>query len=153
MCVCVSGFILFYGFFAYHVSLCSNGWPRFHCVDLAGLEVTEICLPLPPECWDQSYAPHVHLRGTYVHYMYLGFRRGPGTRGPTVTGSCELPDGGVQRQGQVLSGAVCTLTTEFSLWRQSRQIIFEVTCYTFGDLQKAWRVPASIWDPGCVYSL
>jgi hypothetical protein len=26
--------------------------PRTHSVDQAGLELTEICLPLPPECWD-----------------------------------------------------------------------------------------------------
>ena len=32
--------------------LCSHGWPATHYVDQAGLRLTEICLLLPPECWD-----------------------------------------------------------------------------------------------------
>jgi hypothetical protein len=28
------------------------GFPGTHSVDQAGLEHTEICLPLPPKCWD-----------------------------------------------------------------------------------------------------
>jgi hypothetical protein len=34
------------------VSLGSSGCPGTHFVDQAGLELTEIHLPLPPECWD-----------------------------------------------------------------------------------------------------
>ena len=33
-------------------SLCSPGCPGTSSVDQAGLELTEICLPLPSECWD-----------------------------------------------------------------------------------------------------
>ena len=34
------------------VSLCSPSYARTISVDQAGLELTEICLPLPPEGWD-----------------------------------------------------------------------------------------------------
>jgi hypothetical protein len=34
------------------VSQCSPGSPGTHSVDQAGLELIEICLPLPPKCWD-----------------------------------------------------------------------------------------------------
>ena len=34
------------------VSLCSPGCFGTHHVDQAGLELTEIDLPLPPKCWD-----------------------------------------------------------------------------------------------------
>ena len=30
----------------------SSDCPGTHYVDQVGLELTEICLPLPPECWD-----------------------------------------------------------------------------------------------------
>jgi hypothetical protein len=30
----------------------STGWPRTQYVDQAGLELSEIHLPLPPEFWD-----------------------------------------------------------------------------------------------------
>jgi hypothetical protein len=36
----------------HRVSLCSPGCPGTHSVDQAGLELTEIYLPLPPKCWD-----------------------------------------------------------------------------------------------------
>jgi hypothetical protein len=32
--------------------LCSLGCPGTSYVDQPGLELTEICLPLPPMCWD-----------------------------------------------------------------------------------------------------
>ena len=32
--------------------LCNPGYPGTHSVDQAGLELTDIHLPLPPECWD-----------------------------------------------------------------------------------------------------
>lgn len=35
------------------VPLCSLGCSRAHSVDQAGLELTEIHLPLPPQRWDQ----------------------------------------------------------------------------------------------------
>ena len=39
------------------VSLYSPGCPGTHPVGQAGLKLTEILLPLPPECWDQRRAP------------------------------------------------------------------------------------------------
>jgi hypothetical protein len=39
------------------VSLHSLGCSGTHCIHQAGLELTEICLPLPPKCWDQRHAP------------------------------------------------------------------------------------------------
>ena len=36
----------------YRVSLCSSGHSGICSVDQAGLEPTEICLPLLPDCWD-----------------------------------------------------------------------------------------------------
>lgn len=38
------------------VSLCSSGWSGTLCRS-GFLELTEICLPLPLECWDWSHAP------------------------------------------------------------------------------------------------
>jgi hypothetical protein len=35
------------------VSLCSPGYPGTHYVDQASLKLTEVHLPLPPECWDE----------------------------------------------------------------------------------------------------
>ena len=35
------------------ISMCNSpGYPGTHSVDQASLELTEICLSLPPECWD-----------------------------------------------------------------------------------------------------
>ena len=51
----VSAFILFVCLFCFpdRVSLCNSpGCPGTSSVDQAGLELTEICLPLPPECWN-----------------------------------------------------------------------------------------------------
>ena len=40
------------------VSWCNSaGYPGTRSVDQAGLEFTEIHLPLSPEFWDQRYAP------------------------------------------------------------------------------------------------
>ena len=39
-------------FFQDRVSLCSPGCPGTRSVDQAGLELTEIHLPLPPERWE-----------------------------------------------------------------------------------------------------
>jgi hypothetical protein len=48
------------------VSLCpSPGCPGTLSVDQAGLKFTEICLPLPPKCWNQTMcattAPQIFL--------------------------------------------------------------------------------------------
>ena len=37
------------------VSLSSPGSPGISCVDQTGLELTEIHLPLPPECWEKNF--------------------------------------------------------------------------------------------------
>jgi hypothetical protein len=37
--------------------LCSPGCPRTSSMDQAGLKLTEICLPLPPEYWDSRHVP------------------------------------------------------------------------------------------------
>ena len=38
-----------------------------HNAVLAGLKVTEILLPLPPECWEQRHAPHPALHPLRRH--------------------------------------------------------------------------------------
>uniref|UniRef100_A0A8C8ULV3 Uncharacterized protein n=1 Tax=Peromyscus maniculatus bairdii TaxID=230844 RepID=A0A8C8ULV3_PERMB len=43
-------FCLFVLVFRDRVSLCSSGYPGSHFVNQAGLELTEIHLPLPPNC-------------------------------------------------------------------------------------------------------
>ena len=51
-------FVCFHCFiFQDRVSLCSPGYSGTHIVDQAGLELIEIHLPLPPDCWDQRCAP------------------------------------------------------------------------------------------------
>ena len=63
-------FFLFFGFFPYRVYICSFGaCPGTHPVDQADLELTEICLPQPPECWDQRCAPP--LPGLEHHNLYF----------------------------------------------------------------------------------
>lgn len=52
------GSFVFY--FGDMVSLCSSGWLETCKVDQATLELSEIHLPLTPECWDFRYAPQ-HL--------------------------------------------------------------------------------------------
>jgi hypothetical protein len=44
----MSAFVILSGLFQDTVSLCSPGCPGTHSVDQAGLELTEIHLPLPP---------------------------------------------------------------------------------------------------------
>jgi hypothetical protein len=56
----LSSFLLFYlgGCFSYeNVSLHSSGYPENNYVDQACPELTEICLPLPPESWDSRHKP------------------------------------------------------------------------------------------------
>lgn len=38
------------GVYVYRISVCSLHWPRPHCVDQLGFELTGIRLPLPPKC-------------------------------------------------------------------------------------------------------
>jgi hypothetical protein len=38
------------------VLLCSLPWLETHSIDQAHLELTVLCPPLPPECWDQGCA-------------------------------------------------------------------------------------------------
>jgi hypothetical protein len=55
-CLFLFCFVLRQGFF-------SAVWPGTHSVDQAGLNLTEIHLPLPPECWDQRRVPpHLALK-------------------------------------------------------------------------------------------
>ena len=44
------GFFFFFGFF--EIGFLCVCYPRNHFVDYAGLELTQICLLLPPKCWD-----------------------------------------------------------------------------------------------------
>ena len=52
-------------------SPCSSTWPGAHCVDQAGLYLTEIHLPLPPECWEQGMHHHAQLLLFVYMYVYL----------------------------------------------------------------------------------
>jgi hypothetical protein len=52
----------FFGFFVFavlwdRVSLCSLDWQRACYVGQAGLELTELHMALPPECWNQRPVP------------------------------------------------------------------------------------------------
>ena len=49
------------------VFLCSPGCPGTRSVDQAGLELTEICLPLPPRC-----VHYDHLAQTLMAKVHLG---------------------------------------------------------------------------------
>ena len=42
----------FFDFLQDRVSLCSFGCPGTHPIDKTYLELTEVCLPLPSECWN-----------------------------------------------------------------------------------------------------
>ena len=44
-------------FFSHTRFLCNPSCPGTHSVDQAILKLTEIHLPLPPECWDERHAP------------------------------------------------------------------------------------------------
>ncbi|EGV96176.1 hypothetical protein I79_005859 [Cricetulus griseus] len=45
-------FVLFFGFSRQGFSVALEAVLELALVDQAGLELTEIRLPLPPECWD-----------------------------------------------------------------------------------------------------
>jgi hypothetical protein len=71
---CVFFICLFFCFFE-TVSLCSPGCPGTHSVDQTGLE---ICLPLPPKCWDERRAPPhpawlkwFYLFGINANFLFL----------------------------------------------------------------------------------
>ncbi|KAL1762878.1 rho guanine nucleotide exchange factor 1 isoform X1, partial [Sigmodon hispidus] len=59
--------------FYFQVSLCSPGCPGTHSVNQASLELTEILLPLPLECWD-----------FFIFILCMGIL-------PAFTDGCELP--------------------------------------------------------------
>ncbi|KAM7339825.1 hypothetical protein ACRRTK_000440 [Alexandromys fortis] len=53
----LNSFFFFFGFSRQGFSVVLEPVLELALVDQAGLELTEICLPLPPECWDQRLAP------------------------------------------------------------------------------------------------
>lgn len=54
LCVCVFVSLCVCVFAWDRVSRCSPGWPGTFEVDQAGVEITEICLSLPPKCWEME---------------------------------------------------------------------------------------------------
>ncbi|XP_052030978.1 uncharacterized protein LOC127679296 isoform X2 [Apodemus sylvaticus] len=52
------------------LSLCSLICPGIHSVDQAGLEVIEICLPLPPERWDYWCVPPPTCFVLYMSHLF-----------------------------------------------------------------------------------
>ena len=52
-----AGLDFFVVLFWNRVSRSSPGCPRTHYIDQVGPECTEICLPLPPNCWGQRCVP------------------------------------------------------------------------------------------------
>ena len=48
------------------VALYSQGCPGTHCEDQAGLELTELRLHLPPECWSYRQVPVTTLLKMFV---------------------------------------------------------------------------------------
>ena len=73
-------------------SLCSPGQAGTHFVDQAGLEFSEIHLPLPPECWDKrrvlplpanrvefyegDFIHDITTERTYINEEYLTIKKG-----------------------------------------------------------------------------
>jgi hypothetical protein len=53
------------------VSLCSPSCPRTHSVNQAGLELTEIHLPLPFDCWIEGTRHHCLAGGSYLYLLPL----------------------------------------------------------------------------------
>lgn len=51
-CVCHPNRPFFVFVFKDKVSLCNPSWPAIYYVDQFGFELTKICLPLPPGCWN-----------------------------------------------------------------------------------------------------
>lgn len=51
--------------FENRVSLCSSDCSGIHYVDQTSLELTEICLPFSPKCWDTT------LPGTWVWTSFV----------------------------------------------------------------------------------
>jgi hypothetical protein len=52
MCRFLKIYLYLFYLFGVRVSLCSPDCPGTLSVDQCGLELTEICLRLPPDCWD-----------------------------------------------------------------------------------------------------
>ena len=95
----------FFLIFQDRVSLFSPRCPGTHAVEQAGLEPTEICLPVPPE-----YTRHCILffiMCTCVSlcrnvYMAVGDGGYEGSREAAIKGNCHLPDMISGNQTQVL---------------------------------------------------
>lgn len=68
------------------VPLCSLGCPRAHSVDQAGLELTEIHLPLPPERWEACTTTAGLKLGFYFEVRLSDMRTA------ILTFGCCLPD-------------------------------------------------------------
>jgi hypothetical protein len=49
--------LLLFAVFQDRISLCSLDCFWTHSINQAGFELTEICLPLPPKCWDYTWLP------------------------------------------------------------------------------------------------
>jgi hypothetical protein len=62
VCVCVC--------FQDRISLCSPGCPGISSLDQAGLKLTDICLPLPPKCWEPTTA-QLPLFTITNYYFYM----------------------------------------------------------------------------------
>ena len=65
-------FILY--LFRDRLSLCSPGCPGTCLIDQAGLQLTEIYLPLPPECWDLRCVPLCPADICFITFYILGWR-------------------------------------------------------------------------------
>ena len=67
--ICLTGLLYFLFSFSFVLSRChllfSLGCLRTHCVNLADLELTEICLLLPLKCWDYRCVPLDSLFSVY----------------------------------------------------------------------------------------
>ena len=71
--------VVLFCFFLDGVSLCNSpSCPETHSVDQAGLKLTEIHLPLPPECWDERCASpspgEKHVFYSQWKYLSLHFK-------------------------------------------------------------------------------
>lgn len=58
---------------ASEVSLCSSGYLGAQYVDLAGLELMKICLPLSLQYWDQRCAPPHPASSHKLNYSFVIF--------------------------------------------------------------------------------
>ena len=88
-------FIYLFGFLRQGISVALKPALELAFVNQVGLKLTEICLPLPPECWDERLVPLLHycLAKIYYYYVYnappacmpAGKKKAP----DLITNSCE----------------------------------------------------------------